>query len=124
MVYQKSKVGQVLIYMQHRHMECDKLHIFHDLSLNRNVNYNAYSTPLLHEVLDVDHKMVMLVIGCITINFHIFVCNISIILNMILSVCPFSFTGSFSIFYLINEYTSPMLLRHLFLDFLAILREK
>ena len=39
---------------------------------------------------------------CIVIHFHIFLCNISIILNMILSFCPFSFTHSFPIFYLIE----------------------
>ena len=32
---------------------------------------------------------------CITIHFHIFVCNISIILNMILSIYPFYFTSYF-----------------------------
>ena len=31
--------------------------------LDQNVNDNAYSTPLLHEALYVDHKMVMLGIG-------------------------------------------------------------
>ena len=30
---------------------------------DQNVNNNAYSTPLLHDDLDVDHKMVMLGIG-------------------------------------------------------------
>ena len=39
----------------------------------------------------------------ITINFHIFVWNIRIILNMILSICPFSFTGCFPVFPLINK---------------------
>ena len=52
---------------------------------------------------------------CIAIHFQIFVCNISIILNMILSVCEFSFTGSFSIFSLINESMFTMLLSHIFL---------
>ena len=37
--------------------------MFHGLVLDQNVNDNAYSTPLLHEALDVDHQMVMLVIG-------------------------------------------------------------
>ena len=61
--YWKSKVFQALMYMQHRHMVCGKLQIFHYLDLDQNVNDNAYPTPLLHEALDVNHKMVMLVIG-------------------------------------------------------------
>ena len=44
-------------------MECSELHIFHDLVLDKNVNDNACSTPLLHEVLDVNHNMLMLGIG-------------------------------------------------------------
>ena len=55
-VYQKSKVIQAFIYMQHRHMLCGELHICHDLFLDQNVNDNAYSTPYLHEAYDVDHK--------------------------------------------------------------------
>ena len=99
MVYQKSKAVQSLMYMQHRHMECGKLHIWHDLVLDQNVSDNAYSTSLLHEALDVNHKMVILGIGLYhNIYFHVFLCNIIIILNMILSICPFYFTGSFSVF--------------------------
>ena len=58
--YHESKVCQALTYIQHRHMVCGKLHICHDLVLDQNVNYNAYSTLFIHEVLDVDHKIVML----------------------------------------------------------------
>ena len=36
--YQKSKVCQVFMYMQHRHMICGKLHICHELYLDKNVN--------------------------------------------------------------------------------------
>ena len=36
--YCKSKVCQELMYMQHRHMVCGKLHICHDLDLDQNVN--------------------------------------------------------------------------------------
>ena len=61
--YQESKVCKVLMYMQHRHMVCGKLHICHDLVLDKKLNGNAYSTPLIHEALDVDHKMAMLGIG-------------------------------------------------------------
>ena len=61
--YHKSKVCPSLMYMQHRHMVCGELHILHDLVLDKNVSGNAYSTPLLHEVLDVDHKIIMLGIG-------------------------------------------------------------
>ena len=62
-IYHKSKVDQAFICMQHRHMVCGKLHIYHDLVLDQIVNDNYYSTPLLHEDFDVDHKMVMLGIG-------------------------------------------------------------
>ena len=62
--YQISKFCQALMYMQDRHMVCGKLHIFHNLVLDKNVNDNAYPTPLLHEDLDVNQKMVMLGIGC------------------------------------------------------------
>ena len=98
-------------------MVCGKLNICHDLVLDKNVNNNAYSTPLLHEALDVDHKMVMLGIGWYHNKFHIFVCNISIILNMILSVCSFYFTGYFYAFAIINDSMFPMLLRQMFLEF-------
>ena len=56
-------VGQPLMYMQQRHMVCGELHICHDQVLDKNVNENAYSTPFLHEALDVDQNMVMLGIG-------------------------------------------------------------
>ena len=62
-IYHKSKVVQALTYMQHRHMICGKFHIYHDLVLYQNVNDNTYSTPLLREALDVDHKMVIFAIG-------------------------------------------------------------
>ena len=51
------------MYTQHMHMVFRELHIFHDLVLNQNVINDAYSMTLLHEALDVYHKMVMLVIG-------------------------------------------------------------
>ena len=60
---QKSIFGQALMYMQHRHMVCGELHIFHDLDLDQNVDHNHYPTPLLHEALDGNHRIVMLEIG-------------------------------------------------------------
>ena len=63
MVHQKSKVGQEFMYMQHRHMECGESNICHDLGLDQNIDDNAYSTSFIYEDLDVDHKMVMMVIG-------------------------------------------------------------
>ena len=51
------------MYMQHMHMELGELHIFHELVLDQNINDHAYSTNLLHEALDVDHKMAILGIG-------------------------------------------------------------
>ena len=98
MVYHKSTFGKTLMYMQHRHMECVEYHICHEQVLDKNVNGNTYSAPLLHAALDVDHKVVIMVIGLYHNTFYIFVCNISIILNMILSVWIFSLTGSFPIF--------------------------
>ena len=62
-LYQKSNVGQVSMYVQHKRKLCSKFHIFYDLVLVQNVNYNAYSNPWIHEALDVDHKMSMLGIG-------------------------------------------------------------
>ena len=67
-------VGQALMYMQHRHMLCSELHICHDLDLDQNVNDHAYPTPFLHEALDVDQKIVMLVIGWYRNTFsHLYV---------------------------------------------------
>ena len=56
-------VGQALMYMQHSHMVFGELYICHDLDLDQNLNDNDYPIPLLHEALDVNHKMVMLGIG-------------------------------------------------------------
>ena len=78
-------------------MVCGEFHIFNDLVLDQNVNNNAYPTPLLHESLDVNPKMIMLGIGWYHNIFSHLICNISIILNMILSICPFYFTGFFYI---------------------------
>ena len=82
------------MYKQYKHMVYGELHILQFLDLDQNVNDNAYSTPLLHDALYVEHKMVMLGIGLYHKKIHIFVCNTSIILNMILYVCLFSFTDS------------------------------
>ena len=111
-------VDQALMYMQHRNMVCGVLNIFHDLDLDQTVNDNAYPTPLLHEALDVNHRMTMLGIGWYHNTFHIFVYNISTILNTILSVCPFSFTGFFTLFRLINE---SMFTNHPYTDVFGIL---
>ena len=63
MVYQISKVFLALIYTQHRHMIYGELHIHHYLVLGKNKDYNYYSTPLRHEVWNMDRKMVILVIA-------------------------------------------------------------
>ena len=57
----------------------------------------------------------------ITIHFHIFVCKIIIILNMIFYVCTFSFPGSLSVFSLINDSMVPLLFKKIFCYYLAIL---
>ena len=62
-VYHKYKVGRALVCMQHRHISCREFHICHDLVLYQNVNDNSFSSPLFHEALDVDHKILILVIG-------------------------------------------------------------
>ena len=111
---QKYMVGQALMYMQHRLIVCGELCICHDLYLNQNVYDNAYPTSLLHEALYVNHKMVMLGIGWYHNNFSHLCGNINIILNMILSVCPFSYTGYFTVFPMINEYMFTIILRHTF----------
>ena len=61
--YQKSKVCPALICIQHMHMLCGEFHIYHDLVLDQNVNDSAYSTPLLHEALSLNHRMIILLIG-------------------------------------------------------------
>ena len=54
-------------------MVCGKSHIFHDLVFDQNVNDDDYSTPLIHETLDVDQKMVILVIGLYN-NIFLHIC--------------------------------------------------
>ena len=103
MVYQISKVCIALMYMQHKHMLYGKLHIHHYLVLDRSKNENVYSTPLRNEVWNVDYKMEMTGIDLCYKNDYILVCYISIILNMILSVCTFSFHESFIVFILIKH---------------------
>ena len=115
--YQRSKVCQALMRIQHMHMVCGKLHICHDLFLDQNVNNNAYSTPLIHELLDLNQKWECWELVGITIHFHIFVFKIIIILNMILPFYQFSFTIFSSVFYLINYSMLSMLLRKMPLEF-------
>ena len=62
MVYHLFKVCPALIYMQHSRMVYGEFHRHHYLVLNQNANDKAYSTPLRHEVWNVDNKMLMLVI--------------------------------------------------------------
>ena len=49
-----------LIYMQQKHMVYGKFYTYNYLFLNKNANDNAYSTPLRHEVCNVDHEMIIL----------------------------------------------------------------
>ena len=60
MVYQISKVCLALMYIQHKHTVYGELQIYHDLVLDQNANYNAYSPPLRHEVWNLYHKMIIL----------------------------------------------------------------
>ena len=50
---------------------------------------------------------------------NIFMCNLSIILNMILSICKFSCTIFFPVFSLINDSMFTILLRQMFWNYLA-----
>ena len=58
----KSMVGQALTYMQHMHIVCGELPIYHDLDLDQKLYDTDYPNPLLHEALDEKHRMVMLLI--------------------------------------------------------------
>ena len=72
MVYKIYKVCLALMYMQHKHMVYGKFHIHHYLVLDKNANDNSYSTPLRHEVFNVDHKMVILGIDlCYNTSSHL-----------------------------------------------------
>ena len=90
MVYHISKVCLELVYIQHNHVVYGELHIYPYLFLDQNAYDNAYSTSLRHEVWNMDHKMILL-----GIHSHMFLFNVSIILNMILSFCPFYLHESF-----------------------------
>ena len=71
-VYQISKVCLELMYMQHKHMVYGEFHIHHCLFLDQNANDNSYSNPLRHEVWNVYHKMVILIIDfCYNIFSHL-----------------------------------------------------
>ena len=110
--YQKSNVCPEFMYIQHRHMVYSELHIFRDLVLDQNVNYNAYATPLLHEALDVDHKIVMLEIGWYHNPFsQIFVQHQHYHEHDSLCLSIFFFTGFFPIFYLRNDYMFTIIIR-------------
>ena len=115
-VCQKSKVCLEFMYMKHKHRICGKLHVFHDLVLYKKVNDNAYSTPLRHEALDVDHKMVMLVIGLYHNTFSL-ICVQHQHYPEHETIClSFFLTVSFSISSLINDFMFPILLRQIFLE--------
>ena len=118
-VYHKSRFCPSLMCIQHSHMVCGELHICHDLVLNQNINYNAYSTPFLHGVLDVDHKMVML--GIIWYhNTFPYLCvqhqNYSEHDTLCLSIFFYSL---FSFFYLINDSIFTIIHRFMVLEFLS-----
>ena len=48
------------MYMQHKHMVYGELYIIPFLFLDQKSNDNAYSTPLRHEVWNVDQKTIIL----------------------------------------------------------------
>ena len=58
-VYHISKVCISLMYMQQNHMVYLDCHISPFLVLDQNANDNDYSTALLHEVCNMDQKMII-----------------------------------------------------------------
>ena len=73
-VYQIPKVCLALMYMKHTQIVYGKLHILPFIFLGQNENYNTYSTPLRHEVWNVDHKMIILGIDfCYNTFSHLWV---------------------------------------------------
>ena len=60
MVYQISKVCLALMYIQQKYTVYGKFHLYPYLCLDQSANDNAYSTPLRHEVWNVDHKMIII----------------------------------------------------------------
>ena len=114
--YHKSKVSIALIYIQHSHMVCGKFHICHDLFFDQTVKYNAYSTPLLHEALDMNHKMVMLGMSLYHNTFsHICVKNLHYPEHDTLCMSILAY-WIFSYISLINVSMFTMLLIHMFLE--------
>ena len=59
MLYQISKVCLALMYIQQKHMVYGEFHRHYYLVLDQISSDNAYSALLLHEVWNVDHKMVI-----------------------------------------------------------------
>ena len=112
--YHKSKVFPAFIYIQHRHMVYGELHICHDLVLDQNINNNTYSTPLLHEALDLDHKMVMMVIGWYHNTFSHLCVQYQHYPEYDTLCLSIFFYWIFTIFSLINEFMFTMLLRQMF----------
>ena len=58
-LYQISYVCLALIYMEPKHMVYGEFYIYHYLVLDQKANDNDYSTPLRHEVCNMNHKKVM-----------------------------------------------------------------
>ena len=109
--HRKSMVGKALMYMQHRQMVFGEWHICHDLDLDQNIYDNAYPTPLLYEVLDGNHIMVMLGIGWYhNIFSHICVQNQHYPEHDTLCLSLF-FSGSFYVFPLINDFIFMIIIR-------------
>ena len=59
-VYQISKVCIALMYTQHKHTIYRELHIYPYLVLDQTESDNSYSTPLRHEVWNVENKIIIL----------------------------------------------------------------
>ena len=117
--YHKSKVCPALMYIQHRHMVCGEWHTCHDLVLDQNVNDNSYSTPLIHKVLDTNHKMIILGIGWYHNKFsHLCVQHQHYPEHDTLCLYIL-FYWIFSCISLINDYMFTILLIHMFLDFFS-----
>ena len=117
MEYHKSKICSGLMYTQHMKIVCGEFHICHDLVLDQNANDNAYSTPCLHKALDMNHKMVMMGIGCYHNTFSHLYMQHQHYPEQDTLFCPFYLIVYLSVSSLINDSMSTIIFRQIGLDF-------
>ena len=119
MVYHISKVCLALMYMQHSHMVYGWLNKHHYLFLDKNSSDNDYPSPLRHEVWNVDHKMVILVMDFCYNKFSYLCVKRNNYLEHY-SVClSIFFHCIFFVFALINDTINAMIFFQMLLKFLS-----